>query len=427
MKKILVISYYWPPSGGSGVQRWLYFCHFLKAAGFEVDVLTIDPESAAYPSIDDSLAELSEGINVHYASSAFNPVKIYAKFKKGNLKKQVPAGSFGSKKKTFFDQIAGFIRANFFVPDARVTWNKNAIAKAIEIHESNQFDLVITTGPPHSTHLIGLALKKKYGLKWLADFRDPWQELYYNSLFKKLPFAKKLDAKLENEVLTLADQITTVGPSLKELLQSKISEQAQKVNFIYNGFDEKIFENCSENRSPIFTVAHIGTWSTQQAYKEIVAALTALCNEAYQIRFLLVGKVAPFIVQELKSIPHLILEEKGIVSHQAAANEMYNADILLNCYPILTQAEYMISGKLMEYLASGNYSITIGDLKSDGAHLLKQFPSAEILANNEVEQLIQLIKNRYASNRERFVYPELLKKYTRQTTTDELIELLNKL
>jgi glycosyltransferase involved in cell wall biosynthesis len=427
MKKILVISYYWPPSGGSGVQRWLYFCHYLKASGFEVDVLTIDPSSAAYPSIDNSLVELTKGINVHYASSTFNPVNIYAKFKKGNLKKQVPAGNFGSKKKTFFDQISGFIRANFFLPDARVTWNKNALAKAIEIHESNQFDLVITTGPPHSTHLIGLALKKKYGIKWLADFRDPWQELYYNSLFKKLPFAKKIDAKLENEVLIHADQITTVGPSLKELLQGKISNQTQKVNFIYNGFDEKIFENCSENRSQIFTIAHIGTWSTQQAYKEIVEALTVICDEGYQIRFLLVGKIAPFILQELKTIPHLLLEEKGIVSHQEAVNEMYNADILLNCYPILTQAEYMISGKLMEYLASGNYSITIGDLKSDGAQLLQQFPSAEMIANNDVEQLIQLIKNRYASNRERFVYPELLEKFTRKATSVELIEVLNNL
>lgn len=427
MKKILVISYYWPPSGGSGVQRWLYFCHYLKAAGFEVDVLTIDPTSAAYPSIDDSLSKLSDGINVHYASSPFNPVKIYAKFKKGSLKKQVPAGSFGSKKKTFFDQIAGLIRANFFVPDARVTWNKNAIAKAKEIYKINHFDLVITTGPPHSTHLIGLALKKEYGVKWLADFRDPWQELYYNSLFKKMPFAKKQDARLENEVLKHADLITTVGPSLKELLQNKIPEQAQKVNFIYNGFDENIFENCSENRSPIFTIAHIGTWSTQQAYKEIILALTALCNEGYQIRFLLVGKVAPFIVQELKAISQLILEEKGLVSHQEAANEMYNADILLNCYPLQTQASYMISGKLMEYLASGNYNVTIGDLKSDGAHLIKQFPSAEMLANNEVEQLIQLIKNRYSSNRERFTYPNLLKNYTRQATSIELIELLNKL
>ena len=116
-----------------------------------------------------------------------------------------------------------------------------------------------------------------------------------------------------------------------------------------------------------------------------------------------------------------------MVSHQEAANEMYNADILLNCYPLQTQASYMISGKLMEYLASGNYNVTIGDLKSDGAHLIKQFPSAEMLANNEVEQLIQLIKNRYSSNRERFTYPNLLKNYTRQATSIELIELLNKL
>ena len=426
MKKILVVSYYWPPSGGSGVQRWLYFCHYLQAQGFDITVLTVDPASAAFPSLDYSLLEKTKGITVVHTKSRLNPIKLYASFKKGKLKNQIPAGNFGSKNKSALDHIAGFIRANFFIPDARVTWNKLALKKAIALVESHKFDQIITTGPPHSTHLIGLALKNKFQINWLADFRDPWGELYYNNLFKRFEFAKNKDVVLEKLVLEKADKILTVGPSLKEILQHKLDKNPSKVHVIYNGFDADMFTKCTDDRSSLFTIAHIGNWSMQQAHQEIIAALQEICgNRKIKIRFLLAGKVDQFIVDQLRAIENLTVDFKGLLSHQNAINEMYNADILLNCHPILPNAEYMISGKMMEYLASGNYNITIGNKNSDGAKILASFPSAKMIGYNATEELILLISDRLSSDRSHFDLTELLAKYTRKAAAQELIQLIN--
>ena len=188
-KPILIITYYWPPSGGSGVQRWVYFSKYLKKLGYSPIVLTIDLKSASYPAIDRSLINETQGIPVHYVKS-FNWIKIYSWFKKGK-KDKIPQGEFS--KKGLVDHIAAFIRGNFFIPDARVNWAKSAIKEALRIVKSHKIEKIITTGPPHSTHLIGLNLKNQLNFKWIADFRDPWTDIFYVKSFYRLSFAKKKD------------------------------------------------------------------------------------------------------------------------------------------------------------------------------------------------------------------------------------------
>ena len=178
-KTILIITYYWPPSGGSGVQRWLYFSKYLKKLGYLPIVLTVDMKSAAYPSIDKSLLKEAEGIPVHYVKS-FNWIKIYTSLKKDNI----PQGEF--LKKGVLDYFASFIRGNFFIPDARINWAKSARKEALKIIKNNNIDKIITTGPPHSTHLLGLYLKSKLDLKWIADLRDPWTDMFYLKFFYRL-------------------------------------------------------------------------------------------------------------------------------------------------------------------------------------------------------------------------------------------------
>ena len=152
-KPILIISYYWPPSGGSGVQRWLYFSKYLKKLGYSPIILTIDPTSASYPSIDESLLKEAVGIPVFYVK-AFNWIKIYSWIRYG-FKNSIKAPQGEFIKKGILDHIASFIRGTFFIPDARISWVKPAIEKAIQIINDNRIDKIITTGPPHSTHLIG--------------------------------------------------------------------------------------------------------------------------------------------------------------------------------------------------------------------------------------------------------------------------------
>jgi len=190
-KPILIITYYWPPSGGSGVQRWLYFSKYLKLLGYSPIVLTIDLESASYPSIDKSLVKEAEGIPIHYVK-AFNWIKVYTSLKKDKNINRIPQGEF--LKKGVLDHFASFIRGNFFIPDARVSWVKPATVKALKIINDNKIDKIITSGPPHSTHMIGLNLKSKLDLKWIADFRDPWTDMFYLKSFSRFSFSKKKDS-----------------------------------------------------------------------------------------------------------------------------------------------------------------------------------------------------------------------------------------
>ena len=424
--KVLIVSYYWPPSGGSGVQRWLYFTRYLKNLGVQTEVVTIDPEEAAYSVIDSSLTQLVDDISTHKTKGGFQLLKLYSFLKSGNTKSSIPVGNLGNKKKSTFDTFASQIRANLFIPDARIGWNKQALPVIKELISKNKFDYIITTGPPHSTHLIGLEIQKEYGVKWLADFRDPWREVYYNTLFKKTKWADKKDLKLETEVLQKADIVLTVGPSMAELLQNKLSRNKDKVKFILNGFDETKFTTLNGTRYPEFTIAHIGLWSLNQAHSEIVETLKTLLpeNSSLKIRFVLVGNIAPEIVQELEQIPHLILDIKGKVSHKEALTEMVNADLLLNCLAILPNSKLLISGKLMEYLASGNHTIVIGPTDGDAAKIMSTVENAFIFEPNDVNSLTTKVKDLYNLPRKAIQLNTNINNYSRANTTKELYKLL---
>jgi glycosyltransferase involved in cell wall biosynthesis len=424
--KVLIVSYYWPPSGGSGVQRWLYFSRHLKNLGIQTEVVTIDPEEAAYSVIDHSLTQLVNDISTHKTKGGFQLLKLYSFLKSGNSKSNIPVGNLGNEKKSTFDAIASQIRANLFIPDARVGWNKQALPIAKDLVSKNKFDYIITTGPPHSTHLIGLEIQKEFGIKWLADFRDPWREVYYNTLFKKTKWADKKDQKLETEVLQKADIVLTVGPSMAELLQNKLSANNDKVKFILNGFDETKFTAIKGKRYPEFTIAHIGLWSLNQAHSEIVQALKSILSEnnSVKIRFILVGNVASEIIQELEQIPHLIVDIKGKVSHEEALTEMLNADLLLNCLAILPNSKLLISGKLMEYLASGNHTIVIGPTGGDAAKIMKNVENAFIFVPNDVSNLTSKIKELYNLPRKEIQLNSTINNYSRENTAKELYELL---
>ena len=209
MKKILIITYYWPPSGGAGVQRWLKFTKFLPEFGFKPVILTVDDNAASYAQLDESLLkEIDPNLSV-YKTKTFEPYNLYRKL---SNKKEIPYGGFSNQRKiTLFEKLSRFIRGNLFIPDPRRGWNRYAIKKALELIRSEQIEVVVTTGPPHSTHLIGKKVKEKTGIRWIADFRDPWTDIYYYKDLYHLGLANKLDRYLEKNVLKLADQIITVS------------------------------------------------------------------------------------------------------------------------------------------------------------------------------------------------------------------------
>ena len=228
MRKILIITYYWPPSGGAGVQRWLKMAKYLPSFGFEPIILTVDPSDASYPIRDESLVRETEGISTCRTKS-FEPLKLYGSvFGKTN----VPYSGFSNlETDSFFSKVTRWMRGNFFIPDARKGWNKYALPKALELIEKFNIDLVITTGPPHSTHLIGKILKERKSLTWIADFRDPWTDIYYYDDLLLSEKNKLKDTALELSVLKTADIIFAVCPSNLKLLSSKLHTATSESGF----------------------------------------------------------------------------------------------------------------------------------------------------------------------------------------------------
>jgi len=225
MNKVLIVTYYWPPSGGAGVQRWLKFSKCLPEFGWNPIILTVDPAYAAYPVTDFSLkGDLPESVKV-YSTPAINYFGIYKKDKS-----RIPSAGFANNTdNSIKGKILRFIRGNFFLPDPRKGWNKYAFKKACELIETEGIKNIITTSPPHSTQLIGLKIKNKYrAIKWIADLRDPWTDIYYYKQFYPTFISKYIDQKLEESVLKNADKIITVGDSLKNLFSLKIKGTESK-------------------------------------------------------------------------------------------------------------------------------------------------------------------------------------------------------
>ena len=427
--KVLIVSYYWPPSGGSGVQRWMYFTKYLQSFGIEPIIVTIDPKSASYNTFDESLLKEVSSVRTIHTQGGFQILKLYSFLKSGSANKKIPTGNLGSKAPSFFDKIASKVRANYFIPDARVSWNKKALPEIQKTIKEEGIDLFITTGPPHSTHLLGLAVRKSFpSIKWIADFRDPWREVYYNNLFKRSKKSDEKDALFEKEVIEKSDIILTVGPSMAELLSSKTSNPS-KVKYILNGFEASKIDGLTRQKHPDFTITHVGVWTLQQPFQEVADALQQVLKDHsdWKINFRLVGNIHEDIFQALQEVKGLTVELVGKVDHQTALQEMMNADVLLNCLANMKQSKLLISGKLMEYLATGNNTIIIGNPEGDAAHLAKPIPNAEVVSPNDINSLKIIFEKFYSSGRANHQPHPSIYNYTRKNTAKELKELIENL
>jgi glycosyltransferase involved in cell wall biosynthesis len=427
--KVLIVSYYWPPSGGSGVQRWMYFTKYLQSFGIEPIIVTIDPKSASYNTFDESLLKEVSSVRTIHTQGGFQILKLYSFLKSGSANKKIPTGNLGSKAPSFFDKIASKVRANYFIPDARVSWNKKALPEIQKTIKEEGIDLFITTGPPHSTHLLGLAVRKSFpSIKWIADFRDPWREVYYNNLFKRSKKSDEKDALFEKEVIEKSDIILTVGPSMAELLSSKTSNPS-KVKYILNGFEASKIDGLTRQKHPDFTITHVGVWTLQQPFQEVADALQQVLKDHsdWKINFRLVGNIHEDIFQALQEVKGLTVELVGKVDHQTALQEMMNADVLLNCLANMEQSKLLISGKLMEYLATGNNTIIIGNPEGDAAHLAKPIPNAEVVSPNDINSLKIIFEKFYSAGRANHQPHPSIYNYTRENTAKELKELIENL
>ena len=368
--KVLIITYYWPPSGGAGVQRWLKFSKYLPLYGWQPVILTVDPEYAAYPVTDNSLLKnLSSELEIHLTRAT----DYFAIYKKD--KTRIPAAGFAYNiDNTLKGRILRFIRGNFFLPDPRRGWNKYAFKKACELIESGNITHVITTSPPHSTQLIGLKIKKKYpGINWIADLRDPWTDIYYYNLFYPTFISKLIDSAYEKKVLNKADKIVTVGSSLKALFSSKLCGAENKITVITNGFDDDDFAGLDSSSPEIFTISYTGTLSDTYPVTVFLDALDFIREEGYNYRLKFIGTVTPkqkdLILSRSGAAP---VEFISYVDHPTAIKYMLETSVLLLIIPVHKSNRSIITGKIFEYIASGKPIVCVGPPDGDAAEILKE-------------------------------------------------------
>ena len=362
MKRVLVIAYYWPPSGGSGVQRWVKFVKYLTGYGWEPVVFA--PEGADYPSLDPSFeAEVPPSVEV-LRGSIWEP---YAAYRKLTGAKSTQVTEISSGPKTWKQRLSLWIRANIFVPDPRVGWVKPSVKQLRKYLEEKPVDVIVTTGPPHSVHLIGQQLHRETGIPWIPDFRDPWSRMYY---LKYLPMTGRTWRKLRHQEQTVLDECSTVL-TCTQLVQEEFAAQTRTpVACITNGYDEEDFAAPAPAADSHFNLTHTGLFAADgnplQLWKVLgeMAAGSPSFREALRLR--LVGKVYREV---LEAIQEQGLEANvvaiGYCDHATAVHEQRAASLLL--LPLRNDAQYrpILPGKLFEYLAARRPVLGIG--QEDGA------------------------------------------------------------
>ena len=365
---VLIVTYYWPPGGGPGVQRYLKFTKYLPR--FQVRPLVLTVSNPTYPIRDESLLdEVPPDLKV-FRTRTVEPFSLYAGLQGKGAESVSPATEL--KGDSPLSRAGSWIRANLFIPDARVGWVPGARRKALEIVEEHGIDTVITTGPPHSVHFVGRHLQKEAGTRWFADFRDPWSGIYYNQLLPRTTAANHMDRKLENLVLSEADEVIVVSRSQAENFR-KIHERGYRV--IPNGFDPEDFPASdagqrAQNR-PLL-MRHIGTIG-EAAIPETLLHLLKRHEKTLPIRLEFIGEVhrgLPRLIERLQ-LGHRVTFTPYL-PHRQAVEKMCSADLLLLSLPDVPQIDHHLPGKLFEYLGSGRPILMLGPTEGEAATVLNQ-------------------------------------------------------
>ena len=423
MKRALIITYYWPPAGGPGVQRWLKFVTYFKDFGIEPVVFI--PDNPHYPLQDKSIvSEIPEGIEIirFPIKEPYGFAKIFSK-KKTN---QVSSGIITNKNQSVLEKLLLWIRGNFFIPDARIGWVKPAVGFLKEYLAKNDMDIVISSGPPHSLHLIGMALKEKLGIKWVADFRDPWTTIHYHQSLRLNKRAQKKHLKLESKVLNNSDLVVVTSARTKKEFQKITSVP---IEVISNGYD--ILEKIEPNLDAQFSIVHIGSLLTNRNPELLWEILSELKDEnkvfSKNLLIKLVGVVSEDV---LKSLAVFGLTENykilGYVSHQEAIQIQHDAQVLLLVEMDSPETKSIIPGKLFEYVAANRPILAIGPEGSDVEGIIKETNTGVYFKYTDKEKLKQQLQLYYEAylKANLNVNSKNIEKYSRSALTKSLSTIL---
>ncbi len=427
MQKVLLITYYWPPSGGAGVQRWLKLTKYLGRYGVKPYVLTVNEAYASYMQKDDSLLQdVGKDVEV-FKTKSFEPINYYAKLVG---KDKVPTAGFSNVDNTkWLQKMVNAIRSNLFIPDPRRGWNRYAYKKAVEIITKEKIEVVITTSPPHSTQLVGLKLQKNLKVKWIADLRDPWTDIYYYKLLGHSFFSKRLDTYWEQQVIKHADSIITVSQSLKNIFLAKDNSiDKGKIHIVPNGFDQEDFEGIEKRPHQGFVISYTGTMSDKYNPLPFFDCLQTITKQFdnIDIKLQIVGSVSKAI-QEYISRLGIPFELINTVPHSQIVQYQKDADLLLLVIPDIPSADSILTGKLFEYIATGNNIIGIGPAQGEVADILQKCGLGQMFDRNNREGITSYIENNihaHLQNKQNKINWTEIKKYSRTYQAQRIGKML---
>lgn len=423
-KKILIISYYWPPAGGPGVQRWLKFVKYLPDFAIEPHVYV--PDNPTYPLLDEKLVDEVSNKAIIIKQPIFEPYGLASVFSKNKTKKISSGIMPHQKKQSFVEKVMLWVRGNVFIPDARVFWVKPSVTFLKRYLKEHQIDTIITTGPPHSLHLIGLQLKKELNITWLADFRDPWTTIGYHKELKLSSWAARKHKALEKEVMNSCDQLMVTSPTTKIEFEAITTKP---IEVITNGYDlEQVSKKPLDDK---FTLAHIGSLLSARnpiilwkALQELIAENRAF-KEQFQLK--LIGAVSAEVEESIAEFGlNNHLNYLGYLPHDEAIIEQRSSQVLLLIEIDSEETKCIIPGKLFEYMVSERPIIAIGPAKADFAQIIKETNTGTFFTYDELESLkaqIQLCFEQYQQNNLK-VFPVGLQQYSRKALTEKLAKLL---
>lgn len=411
------------------MQRWLKFCKFLPEFGWEPTVITV--RNGSYPSVDPSL-EQDVPVDLQVIkTSTREPFRIY-NFLRGRKGKSVEVG-MGSVKGNpgFLARTANYIRSNYFIPDARMGWNGYAIEAAKKVIERQRPDVIITTGPPHSTHLAGMKLHRQYQIPWVADFRDPWTNIYYNNLLSRTEASKQKDAKLENEVVRKSSALLTATPGLK----AEFEDRTSQCWMIPNGFDEEDFGKRELEANSKFTLAYVGNLKPQQNAPTLWKALGELAQDPefekhFQLH--LTGNVSDEVRSSIAEYGvDSLVNCTPFVPHKDSIKRMLSAHVLWLPVPQGVTSKHILTGKIFEYLATQRPILSMGPTDGNASEVLHNCGKDPMVEYTNGEGIKAILLKYYEAFKrdpsQQVMGNDAYKTYGRKGCTQQLANHLNSL
>ncbi len=422
-KRVLIITYYWPPSGGSGVQRWLKFAKYLPEAGWEPVIFT--PENPDFDLKDESLLkDIPSQLEV-IKFPIWEPYQLFSKIK--GKSKTHPGRLLEQKDRGFLEKSAIWMRANLLVPDPRIFWVKPSVKFLTDLVKSGQFQAIITTGPPHSLHLIGLELKRKTGIFWLADFRDPWSQWEFLDILPMSSIVRKKHENLEQEVLKTADVVTTISPTFQRDLNIIAGRE---IKLLTNGYDPSDIPQDFKPREKKPGSLHLAYSGIIDSIRNPIPLLEAMKSEFSKkeedVKLTFVGNVSESVREFVQSDSWLSgrIHFAGYVSHQNVFGFYEEADALVLILTDTKNAQGNIPGKLFEYLATGIPVLALGDPKGDSATILNDSGAGEVIAHIDSDAIRKRLRVVFESE-QREADLSNLEKYSRKNLSLQLAKFLD--